>query len=128
MSQSLRHRIDNIEAFAATLPMSSKPARVSSFGRGRPGTDRGPALRKQLIDVVRRTSSRLDRLIGDVGERRTDAELARARFEPVDLNRLSSSSSRHGKRGVDRQCATFARPRRASARRHGRAGRFARHR
>ena len=86
MSQSLRHRIDNIEAFAADVthelknPLASLRSAVDSLER-----IEDPKVRKQLLDVVRQDVVRLDRLINDVSEAaRTDAELARARFEPVD--------------------------------------------
>src|SRR5687767_6208839 len=90
MSQSLRQRIDNIEAFAADVthelknPFASLRSALDSLDR----VD-DPKLQKQLIEVVRQDVGRLDRLINDVSEAaRTDAELARARFEPVDLGRL----------------------------------------
>ena len=90
MSQSLRHRIDNIEAFAADVthelrnPLASLRSAVDGLER-----IEQPELRAQLLDVVRQDVLRLDRLVGDVGEAaRTDAELARARFEPVDMGEL----------------------------------------
>ncbi len=90
MSQSLRQRIDNIEAFAADVTHELKNP-LASLRSAIDGLERieDPALRKQLIDVIRQDIVRLDRLISDVGEAaRTDAELARARFEPVDLGAL----------------------------------------
>src|SRR4029453_1992442 len=85
MSQSLRHRIDNIEGVAADVthelknPRSPLRSAVESLD-----SVSDPALQRQLVDVIRQDVLRLDRLIGDIGEAaRTDAELARARFEAV---------------------------------------------
>ena len=130
MSHSLRHRIDNIEAFAADVthelknPLASLRSAVDSLER----ID-DPALRAQLIDVVRQDVVRLDRLIGDIGEAaRTDAELARARFEPVDLGILIGQlvSSWETRRETGNVRIAFARPRRASAIVMGEPGRLAR--
>ncbi|MEO5640455.1 MAG: ATP-binding protein [Sphingomicrobium sp.] len=118
MSQSLRTRIDNIEAFAADVthelknPLASLRSAVDSLER----VD-DPALRKQLLDVTRQDVLRLDRLIGDISEAaRTDAELARARFEPVDLGPLIEGLV-HGweqRRSTGEMRIAFARPRRDS--------------
>ncbi|HEX6603898.1 MAG TPA: stimulus-sensing domain-containing protein, partial [Sphingomicrobium sp.] len=90
MSQSLRQRIDNIEAFAADVthelknPLASLRSAVDSLER----VD-DPELRRQLLDVVRQDVARLDRLIGDIAEiSRLDAELTRARFEPIDVGTM----------------------------------------
>ena len=130
MSQSLRHRIDNIEAFAADVTHELKNP-LASLRSAVDGLDRieDPALRKQLIDVIRQDVVRLDRLIGDIGEAaRTDAELARARFEPVDLGELIGHlvSSWETRRETGNVRLAFARPRRASAIVMGEAGRLAR--
>ncbi len=118
MSQSLRHRIDNIEAFAADVthelknPLASLRSAVETLQR----VD-DPALRAQLTDVVRQDVMRLDRLIGDISEAaRTDAELARARFEPVDVGRLIEElvAGWEGRRETGSVRIAFARPRRAS--------------
>ena len=118
MSQSLRHRIDNIEAFAADVthelknPLASLRSAVDSLDRVF-----DPALRSQLVDVIRQDVIRLDRLIGDIGEAaRTDAELARARFEPVDLGVLIGHivASWEARRETGSVRLAFARPRRAS--------------
>jgi len=130
MSQSLRHRIDNIEAFAADVthelknPLASLRSAVDSLDR----VD-DPKLRKQLLDVVRQDVVRLDRLINDVSEAaRTDAELARARFEPVDLGPLIESivSSWETRRETGSVRLAFARPRRESTIVMGEPGRLAR--
>ena len=130
MSQSLRMRIDNIEAFAADVTHELKNP-LASLRSAVDGLDRidDPALRKQLLDVVRQDVVRLDRLVGDVSEAaRTDAELARARFEPVDLGRLIeqivSGWERRRETGTVR--LAFARPRRASTIVVGEPGRLAR--
>jgi two-component system sensor histidine kinase ChvG len=130
MSQSLRQRIDNIEAFAADVthelknPLASLRSALDSLDR----VD-DPALQKRLIEVARDDVVRLDRLIGDISEAaRTDAELARATFEVVDLGPLieqlvSSWESRREKGDVR---IAFARPRRASAVVLGKPDRLAR--
>jgi len=88
-----------------------------------------PALRTQLLDVVRHDVVRLDRLIVDIAEvSRLDAELTRARFEPVDLgtlidNLLPAWDGRAAAAGVS---IAFARPRAGSAVILGEASRLAR--
>ena len=130
MSQSLRHRIDNIEAFAADVthelknPLASLRSAVDTLDRVS-----DPALRAQLVDVIRQDVIRLDRLIGDIGEAaRTDAELARARFEPVDLGVLIGHivASWETRRETGSVRLAFARPRRASTMVLGEPGRLAR--
>ena len=130
MSQSLRHRIDNIEAFAADVthelknPLASLRSAVDSLER----VDQ-PELRQQLLDVVRQDVLRLDRLIGDVGEAaRTDAELARARFEPVDLGELIAPLIRsiEQRRTSGNVRIAFARPRKGSTLVLGEPSRLAR--
>ncbi|MDQ3075391.1 MAG: ATP-binding protein [Pseudomonadota bacterium] len=130
MSQSLRHRIDNIEAFAADVthelknPLASLRSAVDSLERVS-----DPAVHRQLVDVIRQDVIRLDRLIGDIGEAaRTDAELARARFEPVDLGILVGQivASWEQRRETGKVALAFARPRRASTIVLGEPGRLAR--
>jgi two-component system, OmpR family, sensor histidine kinase ChvG len=130
MSQSLRQRIDNIEAFAADVTHELKNP-LASLRSAIDGLERieDPKLRKQLIDVIRQDVVRLDRLISDVGEAaRTDAELARARFEPVDLGALIGQlvTSWESRRETGNVRIAFARPRRASAIVMGEPGRLAR--
>ncbi len=130
MSQSLRMRIDNIEAFAADVTHELKNP-LASLRSAVDGLDRieDPALRKQLLDVVRQDVVRLDRLIGDIGEAaRTDAELARARFEPVDLGPLIEQivSGWEQRRETGTVRLAFARPRRSSTIVVGEPGRLAR--
>jgi two-component system, OmpR family, sensor histidine kinase ChvG len=130
MSQSLRQRIDNIEAFAADVthelknPLASLRSALDALQ-----LVEQPDLREQLLDVARDDVLRLDRLIGDIGEAaRTDAELARATFEPVDIGRLIEQlvSSRESRREGDAPRIAFARPRRATAVVMGRPERLAR--
>jgi len=130
MSQSLRQRIDNIEAFAADVTHELKNP-LASLRSAIDGLERieDEKLRKQLIDVIRQDVVRLDRLISDVGEAaRTDAELARARFEPVDLGDLIGQlvTSWESRRETGNVRIAFARPRRASAIVMGEPGRLAR--
>ena len=130
MSQSLRQRIDNIEAFAADVTHELKNP-LASLRSAIDGLERieDPELRKQLIDVIRQDVVRLDRLISDVGEAaRTDAELARARFEPVDLGDVIGQlvKSWEARRETGNVRLAFARPRRASAIVMGEPGRLAR--
>jgi len=90
MSDSLRQRMDMIEAFAADVTHELKNP-LASLRSAVDGLDRidDPALKRQLLDVVRQDVVRLDRLIGDISEAaRTDAQLARTQFEKVDLGTL----------------------------------------
>jgi len=130
MSQSLRIRIDNIEAFAADVthelknPLASLRSAVESLDRVE-----DPALRAQLKDVVRQDVLRLDRLIGDISEAaRTDAELARARFESVDLGKLIEGlvATWERRRTTGDVRIAFARPRRDSTLVFGDPARLAR--
>lgn len=130
MTQSLRYRIDATEAFAADVthelknPLASLRSAVDSLDRVE-----DPGLRRQLLDVLRQDVQRLDRLIVDIAEvSRLDAELSRARFEPVDLGRLIESllglwEPRAAERGVR---LAFARPRAGSAVTMGEESRLAR--
>ena len=130
MSQSLRQRIDNIEAFAAdvTHELKNPLASLRSALDAAEGID-DPAVRAKLIGIARHDVGRLDRLINDIGEAaRTDAELARAEFERVDLGplieQLAASWERRRETGDAR--IAFARPRKASAVVMGKPDRLAR--
>ncbi len=118
MTQSLRQRIDSTEAFAADVthelknPLASLRSAVDTLERVE-----DPGLRRQLLDVVRDDVARLDRLVVDIAEAsRLDAELSRARFEPVDLGVLIESMlplwESRADGGVE---IAFARPRAGSA-------------
>ncbi len=130
MSQSLRHRIDNIEAFAADVthelknPLASLRSALEGIG-----TVQDSKLRDRLMEVARDDVLRLDRLISDISEAaRTDAELARARFEPVDvgplIQQLVASWELRREKGDAR--IAYARPRKESAVVFGDPGRLAR--
>lgn len=130
MSQSLRQRIDNIEAFAADVTHELKNP-LASLRSAIDGLERveDPELRGRLLEIAREDVVRLDRLIGDVSEAaRTDAELARARFEPVDLGPLIEQlvGAWESRREKGDARIAFARPRRASAVVMGDPGRLAR--
>ncbi len=130
MSQSLRQRMDNIEAFAADVthelknPLASLRSAVDSLE-----SVRDPELQHKLLAVARDDVGRLDRLISDISEAaRTDAELARATFESVDLGplieQLVASWENRPEKGNAR--IAFARPRKASAVVMGKPDRLAR--
>jgi two-component system, OmpR family, sensor histidine kinase ChvG len=130
MSQSLRHRIDNIEAFAADVTHELKNP-LASLRSAVDGLDRvdDPDLREKLRRIVREDVARLDRLIGDISEAaRTDAELARATFERVDLGPLIEQlvHSWETRRETGDARLAFARPRRETAAVMGKPDRLAR--
>ena len=87
MSLALRARIDATEAFAADVthelknPLASLRSAVEGLA-----TVHDPALQERLLGIVREDVHRLDRLITDISEAsRLDAQLSRAKFEPVDI-------------------------------------------
>lgn len=130
MSQSLRHRIDNIEAFAADVTHELKNP-LASLRSALDGLDnvKEPALKTRLMEVAREDVMRLDRLISDISEAaRTDAELARARFETVDLGPLIEQlvASWDSRRETGDARIAYARPRKESAVVLGDPGRLAR--
>jgi two-component system sensor histidine kinase ChvG len=122
--------MDNIEAFAADVthelknPLASLRSAIDGLTNVK-----DDSLRHRLLEIAREDVVRLDRLIGDVSEAaRTDAELARANFEAVDLGPLIeqlvvSWESRRTKGDVR---IAYARPRKQSAVVMGDAGRLAR--
>jgi two-component system, OmpR family, sensor histidine kinase ChvG len=119
MSQSLRQRIDNIEAFAADVTHELKNP-LASLRSAMDGLERvdDPALREKLMGIARDDVRRLDRLINDIGEAaRTDAELARALFEPIDLGSLIEQlvASWETRREKGDARIAFARPRKDTA-------------
>ncbi|MEI9850005.1 MAG: stimulus-sensing domain-containing protein [Sphingomonas sp.] len=90
MSQALRARIDATESFAADLahelknPLASLRSAVESLAGVRKKEHRD-----QLLAIVREDVHRLDRLITDISEAsRLDAQLSRAKFEPVDVGEM----------------------------------------
>ena len=130
MSQSLRQRIDNIDAFAADVthelknPLASLRSAVEGLARVE-----DPDLREKLMGIARDDVSRLDRLINDISEAaRTDAELLRARFERVDLGSLIEQlvHSWETRRETGDARIAFARPRADTAVVMGKPDRLAR--
>ena len=130
MSQSLRQRIDNIEAFAADVthelknPLASLRSAVDGLD-----TVEDPQLRQRLMALAREDVRRLDRLINDISEAaRTDAELSRATFERVDLGSLIEQlvSSWENRRDTGDARIAFARPRKETAVVMGKPDRLAR--
>ena len=119
MSQSLRQRIDNIEAFAADVTHELKNP-LASLRSAVDGLEKveDPKLRERLMGIARDDVRRLDRLINDIGEAaRTDAELARALFDEIDvgplIEQLVAGWETRREKGDAR--IAFARPRKDSA-------------
>ncbi|HYM98165.1 MAG TPA: sensor histidine kinase [Aestuariivirgaceae bacterium] len=90
MTTALYNRIDAIEAFAADVshelknPLTSLRSAVETLPYAK-NTDQ----RDRLTAIVKDDVKRLDRLITDISDAsRLDAELARAKNNPVDLRRL----------------------------------------
>ncbi len=105
MSLALRARIDATEAFAAdvTHEMKNPLASLRSAVEGL-GAVKDPDLQARLLAIVRDDVHRLDRLITDISEAsRLDAQLSRAKFEPVDIVALLSALvDQRDTRGVER--------------------------
>jgi two-component system sensor histidine kinase ChvG len=130
MSQSLRQRIDNMEAFAADVTHELKNP-LASLRSAVDGLERveDAELRQRLMSIAREDVGRLDRLINDISEAaRTDAELARATFDRVDLGplieQLVASWETRREKGDAR--IAFARPRMNTAVVMGKPDRLAR--
>ncbi|MFV0622531.1 stimulus-sensing domain-containing protein [Sphingomonas sp. ac-8] len=90
MSGALRARIDATEAFAADVthelknPLASLRSAMESLDHVK-----DPELQAQLFAIMRDDVHRLDRLIGDISDAsRLDAQLSRAKFEPIDVAAL----------------------------------------
>lgn len=105
MSLALRARIDATEAFAAdvTHEMKNPLASLRSAVEGL-GSVRDPALQERLLAIVRDDVHRLDRLISDISEAsRLDAQLSRAKFEPVDIAAMIDALlAQRRARGIER--------------------------
>ncbi|MFL0414688.1 stimulus-sensing domain-containing protein [uncultured Sphingomonas sp.] len=105
MSLALRARIDATEAFAADVthelknPLASLRSAVDGLG-----SVSDPVLQDRLLAIVRDDVVRLDRLISDISEAsRLDAQLSRAKFEPVDIGQMLEGLLRQREeRGVER--------------------------
>lgn len=115
MTQALRERIDAGEHFAADVAHELKNpiASLRSSIEGLQGGD-DPATRGKLLAIAADDCRRLDRLVTDIAEAsRMDAELSRARFEPIDLGSMLDAmvaARRARQRPGDAKIA-FARPR-----------------
>lgn len=90
MTTALRHRIDAVETFAADVaheiknPLASLRSALESLPRVE-----SAELREQLTEVAAHDVKRIDRLVTEIAEAsRIDAELSRATFEAIDLDRL----------------------------------------
>ncbi|MEG3122502.1 sensor histidine kinase [Sphingomonas sp. GB1N7] len=105
MSLGLRARIDATEAFAADVthemknPLASLRSAVESLSMVK-----DPELQARLLTIVRHDVQRLDRLITDISEAsRLDAQLSRAKFEPVDVGvMIAGLLAQREARGVER--------------------------
>lgn len=105
MSQALRVRIDATEAFAADVTHELKNP-LASLRSAAEGLDRvqDPELRDRLMAIIRDDIRRLDRLITDISEAsRLDAQLSRAKFEPVDIAAMAAALIvQRCERGIER--------------------------
>ncbi|MGB5724181.1 MAG: ATP-binding protein [Parasphingorhabdus sp.] len=130
MSAALRHRIDATEAFAADVSHEIKNP-LASLRSALEGLERvnDPDLQKRLLDVANDDIRRIDRLINDISDAsRVDAELARAKFEPIDIGNmleqlLAAREQRTSNLGVH---IAFARPAKDVAKVMGDGGRLER--
>ncbi|MHA6316960.1 sensor histidine kinase [Altererythrobacter sp. CAU 1778] len=90
MTTALRQRIDSTESFAADVaheiknPLASLRSALESLGKVE-----APELRTQLMDIATHDVRRIDRLVTEISDAsRVDAEISRAVFEPIDLDKL----------------------------------------
>lgn len=90
MTAALRQRIDATEAFAADVahelknPLASMRSAIEALG-----SVKDEKARSQLFGLIEEDVRRIDRLITDISAAsRLDAELSRARLQPVNLARL----------------------------------------
>ncbi|QMW23425.1 sensor histidine kinase [Sandaracinobacteroides saxicola] len=93
MTQTLRQRIDATEAFAADVahelknPLASLRSAVEALQ-----TVKVREHRSQLYALIQADVRRIDRLVTDISAAsRLDAELSRARLEPVDLGAMMAA-------------------------------------
>ena len=116
MSTALRQRIDATEAFAADVAHEIKNP-LASLRSALDGLEKvnDPDLRQQLMGVAHDDVQRMDRLISDISDAsRIDAQLAKARFERIDLgDMIEQLLDARENRGEDGGVSiAFARPRR----------------
>jgi len=90
MSVALRERIDSVERFAADVahelknPLTSVRSALETLGK----VD-DPDVRRQLLEIASQDVRRVDFLVTEIADAsRIDAELSRATFEPVNMDRL----------------------------------------
>jgi len=119
MSIALRQRIDATEAFAADVAHEIKNP-LASMRSALDGLDnvKQADLREQLIGVAKADVKRMDRLISDISEAsRVDAQLARAKFEPIDLGDMIEQllAARESRDSEGNNRIAFARPRKGVA-------------
>ena len=119
MSIALKQRIDATEAFAADVAHEIKNP-LASLRSALDGLDniKNEDLRDQLMDVAKADVKRMDRLISDISEAsRVDAQLARAKFEPIDLGDMIEQllAAREGREPNSPVKIAFARPRKGVA-------------
>ena len=93
MTEALWTRLDAIESFAADVaheiknPLTSLRSAVETVSRVE-----DPEQQKKLMSIILDDVQRLDRLISDISDAsRLDAELSRARTQPVNLGQLLSA-------------------------------------
>ena len=90
MMKALYLQMDAVAAFAADVshemknPLSSLRSAAESVAKSK-----DPAIAARLVAIIQDDVMRLDRLISDISDAsRLDAELSRAKMEPVDLTTL----------------------------------------
>ncbi|MEN2784863.1 stimulus-sensing domain-containing protein [Sphingomonas qilianensis] len=113
MSLALRARIDATEAFAADVTHEMKNP-LASMRSALDGLSlvRDPALQERLLAILRDDVHRMDRLITDISEAsRLDAQLSRAKFEPVDIGAMIAGLLlQREQRGVERHVSLVLAP------------------
>jgi len=107
MTGALRQRIDAVESFAADVAHELKNPRTS-LRSALESMERvaDEDLRRQLLAIAGDDVRRIDFLVTEISNAsRIDAELSRAVFEPVDLDRLVTALvGERDQRGVNADC------------------------